>query len=79
MESLCYNEGVLIIWSKKCLVGSRDRWSIPGQLELKAAKEILVELFDIRSNEVDEMKWQRMEERALYGREYNLCNNHYIS
>jgi hypothetical protein len=37
-------------------------------LELEASKEILGELFDVRTHEVDEMIWQIMEERILYGR-----------
>jgi len=51
----------------------------PKTLELETPKEILSELFDIRTHEVDEMIRQRMEERTLYGQEFNLCNNHYIS
>jgi hypothetical protein len=43
----------------------------PRMLELEVAKEILAELFDIRTNEVDEMIWQIMEERILYGREFS--------
>jgi hypothetical protein len=34
-------------------------------LELEAAKEILSELFDIRTHEVDEMIRQRMKERLM--------------
>ena len=43
----------------------------PRMLELEDAKEILSELFDIRTREVDEIR-QRMEERTLYDREFNL-------
>ena len=41
-------------------------------LELEAAKEILSELFDIRTHEVDDMIRQRMEARILYGQEFSL-------
>ena len=44
----------------------------PKTLELETAKEILSELFDIMTHEVDEMIRQRMEERTLYGQEFNL-------
>ena len=44
----------------------------PRMLELEVAKEILSELFDIRTNEVDAMIRQRMEERTLYGQEFSL-------
>jgi hypothetical protein len=44
----------------------------PRMLELEVAKEILSELFDIRTHEVHEMIKQRMEERTLYGQEFNL-------
>ena len=44
----------------------------PMILELEAAKEILSELFDIRTHDVDEMIRQRMEERKLYDQEFNL-------
>jgi hypothetical protein len=44
----------------------------PRTLELETAKEILAELFDIRTREVDEMIRQRLEERTLYGPEFNL-------
>jgi hypothetical protein len=44
----------------------------PKTLELETAKEILAELFDIRTREVDEMIRLRMESRTLYGREFNL-------
>jgi hypothetical protein len=46
----------------------------PRMLELEVAKEILSELFDIRTHEVDEMIRQRMEERTLYGQEFNLSS-----
>jgi hypothetical protein len=63
--------GVLMIWSKKHLVGPRVDPDIvnPRTLELEVAKAILSELFDIRTHgiEVDEMIRQRMEERTLYG------------
>jgi len=36
-------------------------------VELETAKEILAELFDIRTHEVDEMIRKRLEERTLYG------------
>ncbi|MDD1757842.1 MAG: hypothetical protein LUQ22_03825 [Methanotrichaceae archaeon] len=39
---------------------------------LDVIKEILSELFDIRTHEVDEMIWQRMEERTLYDQEFSL-------
>ena len=60
-----------MIWSKKCLVGPRMAPNLvnPRMLELEVAKEILGELFNIRTNEVDEMIRQRMEERTLYGQE----------
>jgi hypothetical protein len=45
----------------------------PRTLELEVAKEILGELFDIRTHEVSEMIRQRlMEERTLYGQEFGL-------
>jgi hypothetical protein len=44
----------------------------PRMLELEVAKEILSELFDIRSHEVDEMIRRRMEDRILYGQEFSL-------
>jgi hypothetical protein len=44
----------------------------PRTLELETAKEILSELFDIRTHEVDAMIRQRMEERTLYGRVFSL-------
>jgi hypothetical protein len=44
----------------------------PRTLELDVAEEILAELFDIRTHEVDEMIRQRMEERALYGQKFYL-------
>ena len=37
----------------------------PRTLELEVAKEILSELFDIRTNEVDEMIRQRIVDRHL--------------
>jgi CheY-specific phosphatase CheX len=39
-------------------------------LELETAKEILSELFDMRTREVDEMIKQRMEEWTSYGQEF---------
>ncbi|MDD1757223.1 MAG: hypothetical protein LUQ22_00635 [Methanotrichaceae archaeon] len=39
----------------------------PRTLELDVAKEVLAELFDIRTHEVDDMIRQRMKERVLYG------------
>ncbi|MDD1757947.1 MAG: hypothetical protein LUQ22_04360 [Methanotrichaceae archaeon] len=61
-----------MIWSKKCLVGPRVALDVvnPRVLVLDVAKEILAELFDIRTREVDEMIRQRMEERTLYGQEF---------
>jgi hypothetical protein len=44
----------------------------PRMSELEVAKEILAELFDIRTHEIDEMIRRRMEERTLYGQEFNL-------
>ena len=60
--------------NKKCLVGPQMAPDVvnPRMLELEVAKEILGELFDIRTHEVDEMIRQRMEERTLYGQEFNL-------
>ena len=62
----------MIFWSnKKCLVGPQMSpvEVNPRMLELEVAKEILGELFDIRTHEVDEMIRQRMEERTLYGQD----------
>ena len=59
-----------MIWPpRKHLVGPRVAHDVvnPRMLELEVAKEILSELFDIRTHEVDEMIRQRMEERTLYG------------
>ena len=39
----------------------------PRMVELETAKEILAELFDISTHEVDEMIRKRLEERTLYG------------
>ena len=46
--------GDFMIWSKKCLVGPRVAHDVvnPRMLELKVAKEIMSELFDIRSREL---------------------------
>lgn len=44
----------------------------PRELELEVAKEILAELFDIGTLDVNEMIRQRREERTLYGQEFNL-------
>jgi hypothetical protein len=44
----------------------------PRTLELEVAKEILAELFDIRTHEVDEMIRLRMEERTLGPRPIGL-------
>jgi hypothetical protein len=58
-----------MIWPpKKCLVGPRVAHDVvnPRTLELETAKEILAELFDIRTHEVDEMIRQRMKNRTLY-------------
>jgi hypothetical protein len=65
----------MILWSnKKQLVGPRMALETinPRTLELETAKEILSELFDIRTHEVDEMIRQRMEERTLYGPEFKI-------
>jgi hypothetical protein len=61
----------MILWSnKKCLVGPRAALDVvnPWILELEVAKEILSELFDIRTHEVDEM----IQARTLYSREFDL-------
>ena len=64
-----------MIWpSKKSLVGPRvahDEIN-PRMLELETAKEILSELFDIKTHEVNEMIRRRMEDRTRYGQEFNL-------
>ena len=46
-----------MIWSKKCLVGLRLALDMVNSktLELEVAKEILSGLFDIRTNEVDDL------------------------
>jgi len=44
----------------------------PKMLELETGKEILSELFDIRTHEVADMIHARMEARMLYGQEFNL-------
>jgi hypothetical protein len=65
----------MILWyNKKCLVGPRFAHDVinPRMSELEVAKEILSELFDIKTHEVDEMIRQRMEARALYGRKLAL-------
>jgi hypothetical protein len=65
----------MISWSnKKCSVGPRMAMDVANYmvLKLEIAKEILGELFDIRTHEVDEMIRHRMEERTLYGQEFNL-------
>jgi hypothetical protein len=49
-------------------------WSYPRMLELEAAKEIVSELFYIRTHEVDEMIRQRIDERTLCGQEFSLWN-----
>jgi hypothetical protein len=64
-----------MLWSpRKQLIGPRMALEMinPRTLELEVAKEILSELFDIRTHEVDEMIRQRMEERTLYGQKFNL-------
>ncbi|MDD1753012.1 MAG: hypothetical protein LUQ38_07985 [Methanotrichaceae archaeon] len=56
-----------MIWSRKQLVGLRmahDEVN-PRMLELEIAEEILRELFDNQTREVDEMIRQRMEERTF--------------
>jgi hypothetical protein len=54
--------------SKECLLGPRVLVDVvnPKTLELKVAKEILSELFDIRNCEVSEMIRRRLEERTGY-------------
>jgi hypothetical protein len=66
--------GFFMIWSRKQLVGPRIAHDVvnPRMLELKVAKEILSELFDIRTHEVDEMIRRRVEARTLYGQEFSL-------
>jgi len=67
--------GVFVIWSpRKCLVGPRMAHDVvnPRMLELETAKEILSELVDNRTHEVDEMIEQRMEERRAYDPEFSL-------
>jgi hypothetical protein len=63
-----------VIWSKKCLIEPRMAYDEvnPRMIELETAKEILTELFDIWTHEVDEMNWRRMEERTLYGQDFSL-------
>ncbi len=64
-----------MIWpSKKCLVGPQMAPDLvnPRTLELETAKEILGELFDIRTHEVDEMIRQRVDESTTYGQEFSL-------
>jgi hypothetical protein len=65
-----------MIWSRKLLVGPRMALDVvnPRTLELETAKEILGELFDIKTHEVDEMIRQRMEDRTLYGQEFMLSD-----
>jgi hypothetical protein len=63
-----------MIWSRKQLEGPRMAPDVvnPRMLELEVAKEILAELFDIRT---DEMIRRRVEERTLYGQEFkNLAS-----
>jgi hypothetical protein len=58
-----------MIWqSKRQLFGPKMTLDAvnPRTLELEVAKEILAELFDVWTREVDEMIRQRMEERTLY-------------
>jgi hypothetical protein len=61
-------KGVLMIWSRKQLVRPRMAHDVvnPRMLELEVAKEILAELFDVRTHEVDVMIRQRLDERTLY-------------
>ena len=65
--------GVFVIWSRKQLVEPSAAHDVvnPRTLELEVAKEILAELLDI-THEVDEITRQRMEDRTLYGQEFNL-------
>ena len=58
-----------MIWSKRNGFELHCDIADPKLFELQTAKEILGKLFDIRTQEVDEMIRQRMEERTLYGRE----------
>jgi hypothetical protein len=44
----------------------------PRMIELEVAKEILSELFDITTHEVDGMIRQPMEEKMLYNQEYSV-------
>ena len=62
-----------MIWSRKQLVGPRMSYDAvnPRMIELEVAKEILAELFDIRTREVNEMISQRITERQLFEREFN--------
>ena len=55
-----------MIWSKRLLVGPRMAHDEvdPRMLELKVAKEILAELFDIGTHEVGVMIRQRMVART---------------
>lgn len=45
----------------------------PKVLQLQAAKEILAEVFSIRTSEVDEMLKQRDEEKMEWPREFCLA------
>ena len=57
-----------MLWSpRKQLIGPRMALEMinPRTLELEVAKEILSELFDIRTHEVDEMIRQRLEENLM--------------
>ena len=60
------------------MVGPRMAYDVvnPRMLELEVAKEILAELFDIRTHEVDEMIRQSMEERTLYDQVYIDTNTY---
>jgi len=66
---------LMIIWPKRRLAGPHGAHDVvnPRMVELEVAKEILSELFDIRTHEVDEMIRQRMEERQAYDQAFNLC------
>jgi hypothetical protein len=66
----------MILWSnKKCLVGPRiakNHIINPKTLELDAAKQILAELFDVKTYEVDDMIQRRLRARATYGQEFSI-------
>ena len=64
----------MIGWFKRQLVkpeAALDEVN-PKTLELKVAKKMLSELFDVGVFEVDEMIQRRIEYRELYGQEFDL-------